>query len=181
MSTGAIDHRKPTTRVFLAIPIPEDTGRQLLATRTKLPFPVRWLNSNSLHLTLLFLGEVSASQLAKLVTALNDFPWPSAFPIQCLHNAPFPKTRSRLFASWVLPSQPLLSLQSRLSNCLSDAGLKFDRKRFKPHITLARAKGTIAQQTEILAEFPVREVVLYESELHRDGSRYHRLATFTLE
>ncbi|MDH3745031.1 MAG: RNA 2',3'-cyclic phosphodiesterase, partial [Acidobacteriota bacterium] len=56
-------------RCFLALEVPEpvreDIGRRLESLRGDFP-PARWVPPSNYHLTLLFLGELGASQVERL-------------------------------------------------------------------------------------------------------------------
>lgn len=87
-----------------------------------------------LHLTLHFLGNVSAQRLAALVDGLKapceSFSlelgsgeiWPNGVAVLRPDSAP----------------QPLLTLHAALSQRVTDFGLPVDTRPFQPHITLAR-------------------------------------------
>jgi 2'-5' RNA ligase len=56
-----------------------------------------------------------------------------------------------------------------------------ERKRFRPHLTLARVKNSAEhpdpdqEGTDISADFTVDRVVLYRSHLHPEGARYEEI------
>ena len=77
----------------------------------------------------------------------------------------------------IRPCEELDHLAERVRHVLADAGIPFDRKRFNPHITLAR-KPSVPRDV-VLSEFPVPavsmivyEVCLYRSDRGKSGMVY---------
>jgi len=63
-----------------------------------------------------------------------------------------------------------------------------ERREVIPHVTLARMKGLVRRDVEILPQsdiknpfIPCREIELVESELLPGGSRYTRIAAFSFQ
>jgi 2'-5' RNA ligase len=83
---------------------------------------------------------------------------------------------------WVgVDSSPaLIGLQQKVVGALDAAGLEGDRRRFSPHITIARFRNPVAQHVVapfvaahslfVTPEFTVREFHLYSSVLARGGA-----------
>ena len=129
----------------------------------------RFREPDGLHLTLAFIGE-----------------WPEDIteilpPIQ----KPFSITLSRLglfpeanvLWAGIDPCEELDHLAAQVRHCLADEGIPFDRKKFYPHITLAR-KPSVPNGV-VLSEIPVPrvsmivdEVCLYRSDPGKNGMAY---------
>jgi 2'-5' RNA ligase len=98
-----------------------------------------------------------------------------------------PRRRPRLFAVDLSdPDGRAGALQAAVSNALSERGFyEPERRRFWPHVTVARVRRAERQAAAITVpppadEFAAREVVLYRSHLGRGPARYEALASFTL-
>ena len=137
-------------RTFVAIAIPPDLKRRLRSeqrrlqerlARHSLPPVLRWTNTDNLHVTLRFLGETEAEQRRQMQAGLAE--------IAAAHR-PFNLSLSRLgcFRSWsslrVLwvgirgETEALQIVQAEVESLTRRVGFEGERKRFSPHITLAR-------------------------------------------
>lgn len=138
------------TRTFLALELPETAKtalrRQIGRLVRTLP-EVRWVNPESLHLTLAFLGELDNAQLE----AASQ----SAAKIAGIH-APFTLKLASLgtFSSSGFPrvvwvgvagdQARLLALQAALIGELAARGFPREERPFAPHLTLARIKNPLS-------------------------------------
>lgn len=138
----------------------------------------------TLHLTLVFLGEVANETLPRLIEAARTVR-ASAFELDIDHVGYWSHNRL-LWAGSSTPNPALAALQEKLAGALSEAGAApFDAGRpFAPHVTLIRKlpKGRVPP-----AHIPVEPVrwtasgfVLVRSELSTSGSTYRPLAGFPL-
>lgn len=137
----------------------------------------------SLHITLAFLGDVTAAAIDDVVAALR----PVAFPpfAAALEEPVFlPERGARHVVALRLadPSGGLATLQSRASHALCDAGLyQPPRRPWLAHVTVARFRRPghpfILQNVNI-PEFGVDRMVLYSSLLERAGAVHTPLAEF---
>lgn len=169
-------------RTFLGIPVAATAGATLLRTaKSAWDDELRWAPADQLHLTLLFFGDVSADQVADMAQLLDNHQWPPPFRVHTTRIAPFPKASSRILAAHVTPDTELMALQSQLAERLEANGISFDRKPFRPHITLARSRRRLtANDCAANIEYTMADVVLYRSELSNQGSRYSILRQFGL-
>ncbi len=177
-------------RAFLAIE-PDEAMRAALAVQQfLLPLPARVAVAN-LHLTLVFLGEVSERQLEAAHEAFALLRLP-AFTLELRGLGLFGGDRPRAAYATALPDPALMHLERKLRQAARQAGIAVEGRRFLPHVTLgrfrppgfeeaARLERAIAGQGDFRAgPMPVREIVLYRSILHRGGSRYEDLARYPL-
>jgi len=131
-----------------------------------------------LHLTLAFLGEQGPSEIPALMAlALQVVAGHSAFWLRTSQLGGFPNARAARVLWLGLEEEPkLLALVQDLRGGLRAAGVAFDAKPFKAHLTLARFKAP--QSMAALEEppapwtFEAREVVLFQSVQTTSGSRY---------
>lgn len=176
-------------RIFTAIDISEEARRKASGYIENLrqQFPklrVGWDKPEKLHLTLKFLGETSAGQLAKLTKAVDaaarGIP---GFKLRIEDTGVFPNPRkARVLWLGVKDEKGnLRKLNEALENECERQDLAREKRDFKAHLTIARlrepekSKKLIEahlQETFIAVEFEVSEIVIYQSELSPHGSRY---------
>ncbi len=175
-------------RLFVAIAPPAALRERLAGMEGGLR-GARWVAAENIHLTLRFIGAVDGVQARDIDAALSG-----------LHGAPFsltmgepgafgPARRLRSLHIAVAPTADLAALRKQVVTRLATADVEPDRRKFSPHITLARLKGAdpeaVSQQLALLAEerwgeFMVEEVVLFESHLGAAGADYARAAVYPL-
>jgi len=54
-------------RIFIAISLPEEIKKDLIGIQNQYNLPVKWVDSESLHITLLFLGAVRSDQVNRII------------------------------------------------------------------------------------------------------------------
>jgi 2'-5' RNA ligase len=184
-------------RLFVALEIPEpvrrEVRRRMAGLRERLP-RARWVDPDVLHLTLLFIGEVPADQVAALAERLGDAfaPFP-AMSLRLAGAGTFPAGRPARVA-WVGVSAPpqLMPLQAAVARAAREVLEPPDvgEREYRPHVTLARCpapwprgaaeKFTAAFPAEIGPPFVVTRGVLVESKLSPKGPRHRDLAQLPL-
>ena len=177
-------------RCFVAIPLPDGPVRALEAVQDGLPFG-RLTDPEQLHLTLAFLGELPDRE----VEAAHD-------GLQTVRSHPFELTLrglgsfggadGRTIWAGVADPAPLARLAARIRSALHGMGVVLERRRFRPHVTLARLTGAEARDEAALARvlakrdgfpappFRVEGFALYRSVLTRAGPIYDVLAEYRL-
>ena len=178
-------------RSFVAVDIPagvrDEVGR--LQTRLRQPSDgIRWVRTDRMHLTLVFLGEVGTDflDLAKeaLVGAAAQH---RRFEAQLGGLGAFP-TAGRARVVWVgmsIGSDDLCALQGTVVGALVSIGYQPERRPFSPHLTLGRLRTPadvqrVSEQTFASSTFEVGRVVLFQSVLKPTGPEYTELAEFPL-
>ncbi|MDD5285386.1 MAG: RNA 2',3'-cyclic phosphodiesterase [Desulfuromonadaceae bacterium] len=175
-------------RLFIAIELPEETKRMLLELKRDI-HSVRWLAPEQLHLTLLFLGEVEEGKLEQLCMALSEIRV-EPFTLEIAKSGCFPGSRAPKVL-WVgLESQPALNLLAlNVTDAVSSTGIELEKRRFTPHITLARVKQpgscdiSCYLNPEIHAKIRpvnVTEFVLFQSLLTQQGAIHQPIRRFPL-
>ena len=148
---------------------------------------VRWVRPEGYHLTLRFLGNVAREAVLDLAECVTEQVAPSApFAIRLGGALGFPSPRHpRVIALAVEPESTLASLAERVECGVQAAGLKAERRRFRAHLTLGRVRNRRFPSVDGEAAvdcpaFPVDEIVLYKSDLHRTGAVYTPLERIAL-
>lgn len=177
------DALKPTARVFFALW--PDAGERAaltdLSQRVQRGSAGRLMRPETLHLTLVFLGDIARRRLPDLIRAAGSVQ-ARRFHVDFERIACWRHNRIAYLGTRRAPAA-LLDLVARLEDALDAAGLAYDRRAFAPHITLVRHADCAAVPEEILAQ-PVRwnagEFVLVESQLAPSGAAYSTLGRFPL-
>ena len=175
-------------RLFIAITLPETVQDALADLGNGLP-GARWVAPENLHLTLRFLGEIDRRDAEDIDAALAEIRAPG-FPLSIVGVDRFGDNR-RLRQLWagVEPHPGLLHLQSKVESAVVRSGLAPERRKFKPHITLARFKSNPGDKLGAflsrhglfrLPPFEVDRFGLYSSFLSSGGSIYSEEAVYEL-
>ena len=183
--SGDRDIGNCTTRAFIAIELPPEV-KDLIAVHIErlkdvVAGGVKWVDPGVAHLTLAFLGNVPDTRLLLLSRILDALAVDSpSFMLSTGNLGAFPNAhRPRVLWLGLEGDTQLLSgLHSRLRKALQDEGLPTEKRAFKPHVTLGRARGKGAipmkqnalnfQATSTL-QFKAREIVLMSSVLTPRG------------
>ena len=180
-------------RSFIALPLPEETAVKFFEvgeTFCNIEHfqQIRWLPPENCHLTLAFLGDLEEIRLERLarnlVQSLADKPFGS---LRFSEVSPFPfNARPRVIAALAEATEWLKNLQSSCVKAVRNSDIELDRRRFVPHVTLARMNGRKRNTSGLPPLFfetqiTFKEVVLYESILHPEGAVYNILEVFALK
>ncbi len=148
----------------------------------------RWQDSDQLHLTLRFIGEVDRHVAEDIAAALGSVSHPS-FDLRLDGIGSFDR-RGRIDNIWagVAPHDQVRSLHVAVSRALARAGIPPEERAFVPHVTLARfSRGPGPTETLPVAQLwpPAIEArfdnfLLYESELGASGPTYSAIERYPL-
>jgi RNA 2',3'-cyclic 3'-phosphodiesterase len=182
-------------RTFVAVKIEPSPG--LIQTiddlKNKLSGePVKWVESDRLHLTLKFLGDTLPSQVDEIGEELNQVSKQfSSFSFE-LEGLGFFKNREKprvLFAN-IKEGEVLQLLAAEIDNRLSTFGFEPEKRPFKPHLTLARIKflknkkafyQAVEKYRETLFQsVNIYELIFYRSILRPEGPEYLSINKFKL-
>ena len=176
-------------RLFVAIDLPP-FANEALANICHSVERARWVDMAHFHLTLEFIGQVDARVADEVTAALAGVEEP-AFEISIKGVGYFPPRKgARVLWAGVAPSEPLERLHEAIQSVLRVVGVEGDRRRFHPHITLARFRepaphfvvGPFQAANNLFEAGPieVEEFHLYSSILAKTGAVHTREATFPL-
>ncbi len=172
-------------RLFTAVELNHEATQELLRLQqeAKKQFISRkWQTPERMHLTLHFLGELSATQADTVKQELR-LAAASCQPFElCLTDiGAFPSLqRPRVLWAGIDEQDNCLStLQRTLSTRLQEKQLYEEERRYSPHITLARnvsVKNEASAHDPLLRVQPVRwtvhELTLFRSTLTKEGPLY---------
>ncbi len=165
-------------RLFIGLALPPDIKQQVLATQHRCP-GARWQNANQLHLTLNFLGQVAEDQAPALCRLVSDFSF-TPFSLQLAGAGHF-----GAHALWlsVAPQEPVIQLHQALRERLEAQGWPTERRRFRPHVTVARlgrnsdCSHYLEAQSDFQSfPFEVHQAALFASSQGQQGSHYEVIA-----
>lgn len=184
-------------RLFIAVDPSADTVARVSeflealkkkAHRGHAGLKLSWSNAEKFHLTLKFLGSVSADMRPEIEASLERIASATeAFRISLQGTGAFPErgTARVLWAGVSDPERKLAALAEAVEQFIAPLGFPRENRPFAPHLTLARVKegkdarklldGSNALE---FGEFSVNEIVLYESKLHPGGSAYLPIARY---
>jgi|UniRef100_A0A7C3Z2W0 2'-5' RNA ligase len=178
-------------RSFIAITIPEEVKREIgkiIRECEAKKYPCRWVVPENLHITLLFLGEVSEDFLARVKKELAKIAQKTkVFSIKLGGFGAFPSWKNPRIIWIGVPfgNKEIESLQANLVENLAQLGFKPEEKRFHPHLTIGRAKGLI-KDIDLLERryesdlIKVETVVLFKSTLTPNGPVYEKIEEYRL-
>lgn len=185
-------------RVFLAIEIPQDIKDLIEGIKERLRPAlkgIRWTRPGGMHLTLKFFGDLSQDDVARISEIVErnardtapmtlDVGLPGGFPSL--------KKPRVLWLGIGGDVQRLAVLHAEIERDLEGCGFPAEKRPFKPHLTLGRARsrgGIISSSEDVIAKtgkpgthrFDARELILFGSELKPGGAVYTKLARFPFE
>lgn len=177
------------TRTFLSLPLPPDVREALEALRVRHvaagPPGLRWAASHQAHLTLAFLGDLDEAALMRArACARRAARRASPFEADLRGAGAFPSAvRARVvWLGWGAGAAEVGGLHAALAHELDSDGFGLDRRRFHPHVTLARARAPLDARSLLDALTPWRSVAwtvtaveLMASRLTPEGPVHTRL------
>lgn len=175
-------------RLFIGLDIPEKIKKTLSETPLFLK-NVNPIPSSNLHLTLLFLGELSEDFIHDIHHGLLEIQ-ANPFDLKIKGVGYFAKGKKvKILWAGLEKNNELFELQRKVKKTFSDFNLSHEKK-FMPHITLARLQNTPLQKIQPflennamlkLNEFKVSEFCLFQSHLTKHGSQYEIIAHYSIE
>ncbi len=153
----------------------------------------RFAKTESIHLTLQFLGNIEEDQIVPIAQVLEQAGSGIApFDLEVSHLGVFPHlAHPRVVWIGVEAVDGLMTLQSEIQEGLKLLGFPQENRDFHPHLTLLRLKSR--KNLDGLSEYlqaegpqqragviPVGGIHLYQSILKRQGAEYQKLLTFEL-
>ncbi len=188
-------------RAFIAINLPQKIKQKLQDvsnlfrehlkdTRTR----VAWVNYESIHLTLKFLGSIEnilvdpiIQRLEKATLDINPFII-TLGDIGVFPNQNLPRV---IWIGVKEGAEQICLLQKSVEDAINDLGFKSERGKFSPHLTLGRIKG-LGSRGEVLralhslkgveiGALEIVQVYLMKSKLTPKGAIYTELGSATLK
>jgi 2'-5' RNA ligase len=182
-------------RTFIAIDLDPELKRTLQDLILKLKrteADVRWVNSQGMHLTLKFLGEIGEDRVPAVVSVLRGAAAGSTIlPLLLQGTGTFPGGKSpRVIWAGFKEEPGLLALQRSVEDGLELEGFPREEREFHPHLTIGRVKSPHRIREALLelekyrearfGEMTARKLTLLESVLKPQGAEYRAVSEFEL-
>jgi 2'-5' RNA ligase len=166
-------------RLFTGLEIPADTARRLAFLRGGLHRAV-WIDQESYHITLRFIGDIddrSADEVADALSRIRR----AAFDVRISGIDSFGGPRPHSVFARVEACSGLMELQAEQERILQLLGFPPEGRKYTPHVTIARTKGST--QRDVVEWLTIRggfsagsfkadRFVLFSSKASRGGGPY---------
>ena len=172
------DEPRAGRRVFFAL-WPDDATRSALRFATQRAVQAcggRPIAKDNLHLTVAFLGELTAEGLG-LARSVPPFQV-GEFELTLDALGVWPESKI-LWLAPLAPPPALGELEARLWDELAERGFRAAERVYRPHVTLARRARPVEQAVEPV-RWPVRELALVESVPYGKNVHYEVLDRWPL-
>jgi 2'-5' RNA ligase len=169
-------------RLFLALVPPPETRASLARLARSLRHGGRAVPAANLHITLAFLGTVTAGRARDAAAVADGFAGSGGFEL-CLETVGhWPRPR----VLWCAPQRTpaaLASLAGALAAALRARGFELERRRFAAHLTLARKVSHYAGHNRLREPvlWDVDSMQLVASRTRPEGARYRVLRAVRLQ
>ncbi len=166
-------------RLFTGLEIPPHIGMQLMLLQGGIP-GARWVEPENYHITLRFIGDIDDATATEIDHLLGAIHYPR-FSLRLSGIGFFGGAKPHSVHALVEPTPPLMELQQMHERACQQAGLKPERRRFTPHVTLARCRGAplravrdyvAAHNLFAAGPFEVQRFVLFSARPSRGGGPY---------
>jgi 2'-5' RNA ligase len=175
-------------RLFTGIEIPADIGLALSAYRGGLP-GARWIDPENYHITLRFIGDIDERMADDVCSILGDARRRDPLTITIDGLDTFGGGKPRTVFARASGNGNLTELQAEQERLMRQVGLEPERRKFTPHVTLARLRDAsplnVADYFATRGHFPkltftARRFVLYSSRASVGGGPYVVEAAYPL-
>lgn len=188
-------------RAFIAIELPVSVKAVLSQLQDALKqnghASVKWVEPDSSHLTLKFLGNIATEAIPEITKTISEVTSRTApFRLNLGDLGAFPNLRAPrvLWIGLQGETANLSVLQKNVDSALVPLGFPPEKKVFSPHLTLGRVReiaapndrrrlGEIAASLKVdsLSSFTVDSLNIMRSRLTREGAIYSRLYSAALQ
>ncbi len=174
------------TRVFFALWPDAATAASLRATAQQWHRSLggRVTREDSLHATLIFIGDIALDRLPSLLALAEGIQTPT-FAMEFDAGGCWQHNHIAYLGMRRVPAA-LQNLQSELASRVQAAGFNVEKRRYSPHVTLIRkavCSNEIPEKENPTAEpvtWTVQDFVLVKSSINANGSRYEQIGHWPL-
>ena len=129
-------------RLFTALEIPDSVALRLAMLQGGLE-GARWIERDDFHITLRFFGDVREDVAADLDEELGAIV-SDRFDVEIEGTGEFGHGKPRALWAGVKPSPALVQLQARQESIARQLSLMTEKRKFMPHVTLARLNRSLS-------------------------------------
>jgi len=167
-------------RLFTGLEIPASVAFALSLKRGGLP-GARWIDAENYHITLRFIGDVDYATASEIEAGLEKLANGLSFSVKLTQLGAFGGNKPHALYAGAALNDSLVRLQAAHERILQRIGLDPEGRKYTPHVTLARLRGTAPEElARYLAgagrfeplEFPVGRFVLFSSRDSVGGGPY---------
>jgi len=178
-------------RTFIALEIPLSPNSLMLLGNLKQSLSnnkIRWVNLNTLHLTLFFLGETNALQVKSVESVFRDYASQFA-PVELTVKGAGTfghKANPKVLWLGVEGNEALHDLHTIINKKVEPIGFAPDKRGFNPHITVGRIKdvSSLCDFYDSVSSFKgvtfqhslIEKITFYKSTLTPSGAMYTPIA-----
>lgn len=165
-------------RLFTGFEIPLQSSQKLAALSGGLP-GARWIDPGDYHLTLSFVGDVE-EQLSEAIVQELASVQSEAFEVTLSSFGSFGGTRPRTLVFSASPDPQLRDIHKDQERALRRAGVGLERRKFVPHVTLARLHAVspqaladyMAANPPPVVKFKIERLALFSARPKTGGGPY---------
>ena len=180
-------------RVFIAIPIGTAIKPVLPLLKSKFNRNydnIKWIRLENIHLTLIFVGNISINYIPILIQSLKENIIQNSFKMVIESTGTFSSSHSQkvLWLGIKRGADELMSLHIQIKKILKVIIDNNSKKTFIPHVTIGKILNNFVK-IDVLPflntvyspiELSVNSICLYESKLFPEGAKYRILNEFPL-
>jgi 2'-5' RNA ligase len=166
-------------RLFTGLEIPENIAAELALLKGGV-HGARWIDAGDYHITLRFIGDIDDATALEVEEALGHVHG-RALSLRLSGLDWFGGKKPHSIFAKVAPDEALSHLQASIEQACQSAGLEPERRKFTPHVTIARCRG--ARLSEVrdyvsrhglfsAGPFDVRRFTLFSARPSRGGGPY---------
>lgn len=154
----------------------------------------RWVKVDNIHLTVVFMGSIETEDTPAITRVVREVCQTyGPFDISLKGIGCFPNRRSPrvLWLGLDGDLEPMSEFRDALQGHLKGFGIKEEKRKFKPHLTLARfrkPKKMDAKEDQFLSNYEdissavcsLKELILFKSDLKPTGAVYTKVESWPL-
>lgn len=184
-------------RSFLAFELPLEIKNIVARVSGELrqsTLNARWVKVDNIHLTVVFMGNIETGDIPAIAQGVKEVcqtygPFDlSLKEIGCFPNRRNPRV---LWLGLDGDLEPMSDFRDALQGHLTGFGIKEEKRKFKPHLTLARfrkPKKMDLKEEQLLSKYEdisssvcsLKELILFKSELKPTGAVYTKVEAWPL-
>lgn len=129
------------SRLFISLPLPNEVQSYSMRYQEEWAhLPVRWIASEALHITLLFLGEISVEMIPDVCEGMHEVAESFSVPMITMNRIEVGPSLKRPRMIW-MRGIGVETIHNALAKNLGERGAyRQPMKRFTTHVTLGRIK-----------------------------------------
>ena len=183
-------------RIFISVFVPKEIvniKEMLKTTIDTRGIKIRWVRDGNMHLTLKFIGNTTEESIDSINNAIHDVVKDTPFINLSISGTGCFSKRDRANTLWVGIKGDLDKLEQlilNINNKLEPLGFPIERRKFLPHITIARINSNQKKKPDIsnflnttFMKLPMKiaKINLMQSQSFPNGSFYTILDTHFLD